>query len=76
MFRFCPAIAVTMGAALGLGGLAAGKSPAGKATPCGQYGTSIVFEDTPADASRQAAKDEKLVMVLHISGHFEDPRFT
>ena len=29
--------------------------------------------DTPADAAKQAKKDEKLVMVLHISGHFENP---
>lgn len=43
---------------------------------CGEYGTSIEFEDTPAEAARAARKAEKLVMVLHVSGHFEDPRFT
>ena len=45
-------------------------------TTCGEYGTSVQFEDTPADAAKQAKKDEKLVMVLHVSGHFENPEFT
>jgi hypothetical protein len=43
---------------------------------CGQYGTSVQFEKTPSDAARKALKEEKLVVVLHISGHFEDPDFT
>jgi hypothetical protein len=49
--------------------------PADKAT-CGSHGTAIDFMDTPSEAARQAKKDEKLVFVLHVSGHFEDPRFT
>jgi hypothetical protein len=40
------------------------------------HGTSIQFEDTPSDAARKALKEHKLVFVLHVSGHFEDPRFT
>jgi hypothetical protein len=68
--------AVGLAAALAVGGAAAGKSPAKKEATCGDYGTSVKFDDTPADAAKQAKKDEKLVMVLHISGHFEDPRFT
>lgn len=43
---------------------------------CGDYGTAIEFEPTPKDAAKRAAKEEKLVMVLHVSGHFEDPRLT
>jgi hypothetical protein len=43
---------------------------------CGEYGTSFFFEDTPADAAKAAKKDGKLVMVLHVSGHFEDPGLT
>jgi hypothetical protein len=46
-----------------------------KAT-CGSHGTSIDFVDTPKEASAQAKKEKKLVFVLHVSGHFEDPRFT
>jgi len=43
---------------------------------CGEFGTSVHFEDTPAGAAKQAKKDEKLVLVLHVSGHFEDPKLT
>lgn len=69
--------AIVLSAALGLGGFAAGESPTIKpTTTCGEFGTSVHFEDSPADAAKQAKKDEKLVMILHVSGHFEDPRFT
>jgi len=40
------------------------------------HGTSFEFFDTPAEAAAQAKKDQKLVFVLHVSGNFEDPRFT
>lgn len=50
--------------------------PADKAEHSGSCGTSIDFFDSPKDAAKQAAKDEKLVFVLHVSGNFEDPRFT
>jgi hypothetical protein len=43
---------------------------------CGSHGTAIDFVDTPREAAIQAKKAEKLVFVLHVSGHFEDPRFT
>jgi hypothetical protein len=43
---------------------------------CGQYGTRVHFEKTPSDAARKALKEEKLVMVLHVSGDFENPEFT
>jgi len=43
---------------------------------CGSYGTSVNFVKTPSEAARQAQKEEKLVMVLHISGNFEEPDFT
>jgi hypothetical protein len=49
--------------------------PAEKAA-CGSHGTSIDFLDTPGEAARQAKKQSKLVFVLHVSGNFEDPRFT
>jgi hypothetical protein len=67
---------LAVAAAVGLCGVAAGKTPPAKAPACGEYGTSVHFEDTPADAARQAKKDEKLVLVLHVSGHFENPQFT
>jgi len=52
------------------------KNPFKPADKCGEFGTSVHFEDTPADAAKQAKKDEKLVLILHVSGHFEDPKLT
>jgi hypothetical protein len=43
---------------------------------CGKHGTEVAFVDTPSEAAAQAKKDQKLVFVLHLSGHFEDPKFT
>jgi hypothetical protein len=43
---------------------------------CGSFGTSVEFVSTPSEAAQQAKKEQKLVFVLHVSGHFEDPRFT
>ena len=34
------------------------------------------FERAERDRTKQAKKEEKLVFVLHVSGNFEDPRFT
>lgn len=52
----------------------AGTGLAGDKDVC--FGTKIHFVDTPKEAAVQAKKDEKLVFVLHVSGNFEDPRFT
>ena len=66
-------------ALLGLASMAQAKdlpaSPADKPA-CGSHGTTIDFVDTPSEAAKQAKKTGKLVFVLHVSGHFEDPRFT
>jgi hypothetical protein len=43
---------------------------------CGAFGTSVEFAETPQHAATQAKKEQKLVFVLHVSGNFEDPRFT
>jgi hypothetical protein len=43
---------------------------------CGSHGTQVHFVDTPAEAAKIAKKEQKLVFVLHVSGNFEDPRFT
>lgn len=43
---------------------------------CAAHGTTIDFHDTPNDAAKIAAKEEKLVFILHVSGNFEAPRFT
>jgi hypothetical protein len=44
--------------------------------PSGTYGTTVDFVDSPADAAQQALKERKLLFVMHISGNFEDARFT
>jgi hypothetical protein len=50
---------------------------AAKAPTCkGDYGTDVLFEDTPQEAAKKALREEKLVFVLHVSGHFEDPKLT
>jgi hypothetical protein len=52
-------------------------SPApAKAASCGNYGTSVEFVSSPSEAARLAKQQQKLVFVLHVSGHFEDPTFT
>jgi hypothetical protein len=50
--------------------------PSEKSTCSGDYGTNVHFESTPSDAAKKADKEEKLVLVFHISGHFEDSDFT
>lgn len=50
--------------------------PADKEKTCGSHGTRVDFVDTPSQAAKIAKKEQKLVFVLHVSGHFEDPRFT
>ena len=52
------------------------KAPKDEGAACGSHGTTIDFVDTPAQAAKQAKKEGKLVFVLHVSGNFEDPRFT
>jgi len=43
---------------------------------CGSFGTSVQFVSTPSLAAQQALKEQKLVLVLHVSGDFENPDFT
>ena len=45
-------------------------------TPAGMFGTSLLFAASPTEASKQAAAQEKLVFLLHVSGDFDDPGFT
>ena len=67
-------------AAVGLG-LAAWAGPPVQANDktegyCATFGTSVEFVSTPSEAAKIAKKEQKLVFVLHVSGKFEDPRFT
>ncbi len=51
---------------------------AGACRKCGKdtYGTSVEWSGSPQSAAEQALKEEKLVLILHVSGYFEDARFT
>jgi hypothetical protein len=40
------------------------------------HGTRVDFVALPAEASRLAVQEDKLLFVLHLSGNFEDPQFT
>ena len=58
---------------------AAQKTSLGKgsgAETCGDHGTSVRFEANVKDAAKKAEKEQKLVLAIHISGHFEDSDFT
>lgn len=58
-------------------GLADTKKPDGIVPEtCGDHGTSVHFEKNAKDAATKAAKLQKLVLVIHISGYFEEPDYT
>jgi hypothetical protein len=57
--------------------------PPAKAEKCaecekakGSYGTAIEFVSNPIEAAEQALAQKKLMLVLTISGNFEDSKFT
>jgi hypothetical protein len=52
------------------------RGPDGKLESTACHGTSVSFVDTPVEAARLASREKKLVLVLHVSGYFEDPDFT
>ena len=61
--------------------LAAAPARAAADESCGKcgnqaYGTTVEWSGSPSDAAAKAKAAEKLVFVLHVSGHFEDPKFT
>jgi hypothetical protein len=43
---------------------------------CESYGTAIQFSNRPTEAARQARQESKLLFLLHVSGNFEDAKFT
>lgn len=52
------------------------KLETGKRPPSAGHGTAVDFVGTPVEAAKLAKEEKKLVMVLHVSGYFEDPDFT
>lgn len=56
-----------------------GRAPAvltPEVAPAECLGTRVTFVDTLAEATRLAKEQNKLLMVLNVSGDFEDSRFT
>jgi len=47
-----------------------------KKPPTACHGTAVDFVGTPVEAAKLAREEKKLVLVLHVSGYFEDPDFT
>lgn len=43
---------------------------------CRKFGTALEWEESVEAARLRAEKEGKLVLVLHVSGRFEDPAFT
>ena len=41
-----------------------------------KLGTAIPWEKSIEDAAKRAKKEEKLLLALHVSGHFDRPAFT
>ena len=71
-------VALGLGAWAGLAVAIAGDRPFDppSAAKCSSHGTSVQFYDTPTEAASRAKAEQKLVLVLHLSGIFEDPQFT
>jgi hypothetical protein len=40
------------------------------------FGTAVAFVRNPLEAARLASTEHKLTFLLHVSGNFEDNRFT
>jgi hypothetical protein len=43
---------------------------------CSNLGTRVTFHSHPPEAFRQAARENKLVLMVHLSGNFDDQAFT
>jgi hypothetical protein len=40
------------------------------------HGTQVAFLSNPGDAARHAMQKQKLLFLLHVSGNFEEAKFT
>jgi hypothetical protein len=70
-------LVAALAAAPAVGVRAADNGKKGDAAVCmGDFGTSVRFEKSPSAAAKKALAAEKLVVVLHVSGDFEDSGLT
>ena len=78
MLRLALSAVVVAGAGL-VGGADSSDTSPSKPTlskPDRSYGTCLQWESELAKAAKRAEREHKLVMVLAVAGHFEDPFFT
>jgi hypothetical protein len=68
---------------VGITGILVAADPAGPKTsnptpskPDRSYGTALQWEPTLDGAAKKAGRSGKLLLVLAVAGHFEDPFFT
>jgi hypothetical protein len=51
-------------------------SPKESSAPGGQYGTTLTFAENRYSAEKEAKESGKLLLLLNISGNFEESKFT
>jgi hypothetical protein len=71
----CLAVALIALAAAACGFATAAEEAADE-KECGEFGTSVLFAESPAEAAKFALEEEKLLFILHVSGLFEEADFT
>ena len=59
-----------------VGAIVLALATAAVANDCRKLGTAVEWEPSIGAARAKAGKEGKLVLVLHVSGRFEDPEFT
>ena len=52
------------------------QGPSAPSKPDRSYGTALQWESKLDTAAKKAEREHKLLMVLAVAGHFEDPFFT
>jgi hypothetical protein len=52
------------------------RAPVSPQKPNRSYGTALQWENKFEAAAKKAERDRKLLLVLAVAGHFEDPFFT
>jgi hypothetical protein len=52
------------------------RAPAKPTNPDRSFGTALQWEKQLDSAGKKADREHKLLMVLAVAGHFEDPFFT
>ncbi len=79
MFSRLAPLAVALAAVVLLGGADPTKDARSQpvnSKPDRSYGTTIQWESDLHKAAKLADRQDKLLMVLAVAGHFEDPFFT